>query len=103
VRGWTAVVESGPNVRPHGLDERVLTVITEAISADSAAFDADVVGGGDRVRAEFDLLAADAQTAAQTACQLFLRALEAAVEFGVPEESVVVERLVVEPARDREL
>jgi len=79
VRGWTIIVESGPNVRPHGFDERVLTVITEAIVADAAAFDADVMGGGDRVRAEFDLLAPDAQTAAQTACRLFLRALQAAV------------------------
>lgn len=102
MNGWTLVVESGPGVRPHALDERVLTFVTEAIAADVDAFDADVIGSGDRVRAEFDVLAEDAPTAAASGCRIFLRALEAAVGAGLPADCVAIERLTIEPARDRE-
>lgn len=101
--GWTIVVESGRGVRPHFFDERVLTFVTEAIAADTATFDPDVTGRDDRIRAEFDVLAADAKSAGVDACEIFLRALKAAVEAGLPPDRVVIERLSVGPARDREV
>jgi hypothetical protein len=47
-------VRSENAVRPHRLDERVLTSLSQALEADPRVFDAEVVGDGPRVGARFD-------------------------------------------------
>ncbi|HET8895414.1 MAG TPA: hypothetical protein VFM96_15095 [Gaiellaceae bacterium] len=89
-------MESAPGTRPHRLDERVLSIVSEALDADSAAFDADVTGDSDRIRATFDVLADDAEQAAASARALFAGALRAAIET-TPEGLEIVDRVVVEP------
>jgi hypothetical protein len=98
MRAWTVEVESASGTRPHRLDERVLSIVSEALDADSAAFDADVTGDSDRIRAKFDVLADDAEQAAASARAVFTGALRAAIETSPSEGLEIVERLVVEPA-----
>lgn len=62
-------------MRPHRLDERVLTSLSEALDADPRALDADVVGDGPRVGARFDVRAADHAAAVEEARAVFIDAL----------------------------
>jgi hypothetical protein len=62
-------------VRPHRLDERVLTSLSEALEADPRVLDADVVGDGPRVGARFDVCADDHDAAVEQARAVFLDAL----------------------------
>ena len=98
MRAWTIEVESAPGTRPHRLDERVLSIVSEALDADSTAFDADVIGDSDRIRATFDVLADDAEQAAASARAAFTGALRAAIETSLDDGQEFVDRLVVEPA-----
>ena len=71
-------IKSDDPVRPHALDERVLTSVAEAIEADSGAFDTDVVGELNRVVARFDVCAFDQAEAVTQARRIFLGALRQA-------------------------
>jgi hypothetical protein len=75
LRTWAAEVRSETAVRPHRLDERVLTSLSEALEADPRIFDADVVGDGPRVGARFDVLADTHEDAVDQARAAFLDAL----------------------------
>lgn len=72
---WAAEVRSEDAVRPHRLDERVLTSLTEALDADPRAFDADVVGDSEGITARFDLCANDEPAAIRCASEIFLAAM----------------------------
>ena len=98
MRAWTVEVESVPGARPHRLDERVLTAVAEAVEADSAAFDADVVGDSDRIRATVDVLADDAAQAAASAKAVFARALRTASGGSSASDGALVDRLRVTAA-----
>lgn len=98
MRAWTVDVESAPGTRPHRLDERVLSIVSEALDADASAFDADVTGDSDQIRARFDVLADDAEQAAASARAAFTRALRAATETDPDEGREYIDRLVVQPA-----
>lgn len=78
MRTWAVEIRSEDAVRPHRLDERVLTSLAEALEADSRAFDADVVGDGPRVGARFDVCAEDHDAAIEQARVIFLAALSRA-------------------------
>jgi hypothetical protein len=65
-------------VRPHALDERVLTSFAEALEADPSAFDPDVVGELACVGARFDVRASDEAHAVEQARAIFLGALQRA-------------------------
>lgn len=75
LRTWAVEVRSENAVRPHRLDERVLTSLSEALEADPRVLDADVVGDGPRVGARFDLCADDHDAAIEQARAVFLDAL----------------------------
>lgn len=99
MRAWAIEVESVPGARPHRLDERVLTAVAGAIEADPAAFDADIVGDHDRIRATFDVVAEDAAQAGAYATAVFTRALRAATSSVSGDGETLVDRLVVTEAR----
>lgn len=98
MRAWTIQAESAAGTRPHRLDERVLTIVAEAVEADPAAFDADIVGDSDRIRATFDVLADDAVQAAASATAIFARALRAASPGAMTSDDALVDRLQVTDA-----
>lgn len=62
-------------MRPHRLDERVLTSLSEALEADPRVLDADVVGDGSHVGARFDVCADDHDAAVEQARTVFRDAL----------------------------
>jgi hypothetical protein len=91
MRTWSIQVHSRDEVRPHPLDERVLTSLCAALDAEPAAFDADVVGDGNRVNARFDLVASDERTAIAQARGIFLAALARVDERHRAHRDVAVE------------
>lgn len=98
MRPWNIEAESAAGARPHSLDERVLTTVAEAVGADPAAFDSDVVGEKDRIRASFDVFADDAVQAAASAKEIFARALRAASPGSEITDDDLIDRLVVTEA-----
>jgi hypothetical protein len=84
MRTWSVQVKSDEPVRPHALDERVLTSLAEALEADAGAFDADVVGELVYVGARFDVRAPDEAHAVEQARAIFLGALRRAAGVSNP-------------------
>lgn len=78
LRTWAIEVRCENAVRPHPLDERVLTSLSEALEADPRTFDADVLGVGPRVGARFEVLAETQAAAIEQARAAFLDALSRA-------------------------
>jgi PAB1-binding protein PBP1 len=98
MHAWMIEIESAAGTRPHRLDERVLSSVTEAIDADPTVFDADIIGDSDRIRATFEVLADDAAGAAASARAAFARALRSASPDSQASDEALVERIVVASA-----